>query len=202
VAKIKNLTYTLLVFAFFACQKELTQQNYVKALVGEKGQLTKTQTLGEVNYSCHLQTPTIITLLNHKQPYSNQQEFEADKKDYENLVNFVLIIEDPTDSKNKLVKRTLSKTDTYSALLAYSGSALVNDFELNDTDGTIIPCALVHMEPANSIKPVIRITGSFKLTLLPTHDYTLVFNDNLFGLGKLKFYYSKELFANLPQLKL
>jgi hypothetical protein len=178
------------------------QRDYVKFLCSDKGTLFSSLTSGNITFKCYLQTPELVTLLRHGSPYASAGEFEQDIKSYKAQVNFVLIIEDADPKAEGIVRQAVGSQTAYADFLAYANTNLQNDFELALSNGERVPCALVHVEPANSIKPVIRISGSFKAGDAMSKGFALIFDDNLFSTGQLKFNYSKELFGNLPHLNI
>jgi hypothetical protein len=82
----------------------------------------------------------------------------------------------------------------------YSNSTINEDFKLLQGKDTVY-CALVHLEPANSINPVLRLTVAFSgLDPGSNEDITLFFNDNIFMNGPLKFHFDKKLFTDKPEI--
>lgn len=184
-----------------ACDNgRLNQRDYLTLMSSEASCLSSSQSLNNINFRCVLQTPELITLRRNGINYKDRTSFENDKRDYENLINFVFIIKDEGMPGKSIVKNAVLESDIFNNIMAYSNEHLNNDFEIELSDGSKIPCSLVHLEPSNSIHPIIRITGSFKFISPKPEELTLIFNDNFFNTGKLKFHFNKRLFEQIPQL--
>jgi hypothetical protein len=197
------ILYLLLCLLLSACRNNssLSPGEYLQFLNSGAGKLNESEVLNHIRFRCRLQTPEIITLLNGSKNYTRTEDFERDKQAYENQLNFVFVIEDENKSDH-LIKETIFRQESYGQLLSYAHTELQNDFELELADGNSIPCSLIHIEPANSIHPVIRIALSFFNVNSKIKDYKLIFNDNMFNTGKIKFHFDKKAFDDLPQLKI
>jgi hypothetical protein len=147
-----------------------------------------------------MQPPELLALLRSEKKPVSQADYEAEKSKHAGELNFILIIEDDADSDNR-VKTNVYNDNLYREFLAYANTSLANDFYLL-VGKESIRCSMVHLEPANSIRPVIRIGISFSQVSLNGNECTLVFDDNLFNNGKLKFNYSEETVTTMPQFKI
>jgi hypothetical protein len=194
--------YLVLLVLLSGCSRrsDLNQSEYVRFLNSSESGLVISKTHNNITFNARMQTPEMLTLLGAKGPYSKPAEFETDKKQYEDRLNFTFIIED--EGKHHQVKETVFDENTYGQLLSYANTELQNDFELQLPNGEIVPCSIAHVEAANSVQPVIRVALAFNHVDPKIKEYTLVFNDNLFNTGKIKFLYKKEIFDNLPKLKI
>jgi hypothetical protein len=160
-------------------------------------QFFKEKELNNVSYKVKLVPPELITL-NNNRSINSEEEYKKELRENEDRINFVMIVEDMPGSN--LVKELVFKKEMYSKLVEYANVELAKDFQLiKDTD--TIPCSLIHLEPANSVHPVIRMTACFDNPKKGDKDYTLVFDDNFFSNGNLKFNFPEETFTDLPTLK-
>lgn len=190
-----------LCFTLFSCNRQLSTQEYIRFLSSEKCALYSDKVIDRIRFKCRLQTPELIALLHSGHSAATQTAFEEEKKKYKDQLNVVFLIEDEAPKYHQ-VKKTVSDKQLYGNLLAYANTGLQQDFSLQLQTGELIPCGLVHMEAANSIQPVIRVTLSFNGVDPGVKDYSLIFDDNLFHTGRMKFHYGQEVFSGLPTLKL
>lgn len=192
----------IIVFCFTGCGKRmvLSPEKYLQYINSEKSNLIVENILNNVSYTAKLQTPEFIAISNSGDKIKNQSDFINEIKYYKNKLNFIFLISDQKNQGNK-VKEVLFNKEEYSSFLAYANTDLKNDFKLLNGNDTLF-CAMVHMEAANSVAPTIRLTIGFSaIDTNRIKEYTLVFNDNLFRNGPLKFQYSEEAFNNLPEIK-
>jgi hypothetical protein len=105
------------------------------------------------------------------------------------------------DNGSGKVKKAMFDAEQYGAIMSYANSDLKNDFKLLQGEDTVY-CHIVHLEPANSIQPIIRMTIGFSGLDTNLKDITLIYNDNIFRNGPLKFHYPKELLESFPEIKL
>jgi hypothetical protein len=200
--KINALIIFLLVMLFGCGQKKImTQEEYKNFVSSESSELVKSKIFNKINYTCRLQPPELSALVYSSTTFTSQADFESEKKSFDNQLNFVIVIEDEQGGRN-LVKRAVFDKESYSSILTYANRELQNDFKLSLADKGELKCSIVHVEPANSIQPVIRIAVSFNIQNIKTEDYTLIFDDNFFNNGKIKFIYDKKILDNLPTLKI
>ena len=206
MAKLSKTYYFILITAvitllFISCNRKsvMSQSEYISFLNSDESSLVISKSIDKIIFKCKLQPARLITLSLDKN-YNNEQDFLKDLEYYKDQINIVLIIED-IDKTSHEVKKTVFDVQKFGNFLSYANTDLKNDIELKLDNGDIVSCDLVHMEPANSIKPVIRITASFKKKGINDKECTVIFDDNLFNHGPMKFYYENNVFENLPKLK-
>ncbi len=187
---------------FFSCNKKkmLTPAEFLTFLNSEKSGLKLQKEFNQVNYKLQLQTPEVLALKNLSGKNTDNTSFNKEYKYYQNKLSFIFLIEDALQSNNR-VKLAVFDKDMYGKMLLYANSELKNDFKLVQGVDTLI-CSMVHLEPANSIQPVFRLSLAFNNVDTVKKEYTLVYNDKLFMNGPIKFYFSKQVFENLPGLKI
>lgn len=204
LGKIKKGIVFGLCFFVVACsfkRDSLSPKEYVGFLNSKASGLNQIKAIDHIRFSCRLQPPELITLLSSVTTYSNTEQFEIEKKHHSDQLNVIFLIEDDSQAEHR-VKETIFKTETYSQLLSYANNQLQNDFGLQLPNGEIIPCSFVHLEAANSVAPIIRINLAFYNVKSDIKEYTLIFDDNIFNTGRIKFHYSAKMFDNLPTLKI
>lgn len=198
----KLLASILVILVFTQCGKKmvLSPEKYIQYVNSEKSDLVVERNFNNVTYTAKLQTPEFMAISINGNKIKNKTDFINETKYYRNKLNFIFLISDQKNKGNK-VKEVLFNNDMYSSFLAYANTDLKNDFKLINDNDTLY-CTMVHMEAANSVAPTIRLSIGFSsIDTNRIKEYTLVFNDNLFRNGPLKFRYSEETFNNLPEIK-
>ncbi len=202
--KLKNKIFFVIVTVMFclSCSKnkELNQKEYLNFLNSEDSDLLVVKTLNNIQYTLRCQTPEQQCLSANKSIIKSQEDFENLMKDYKDRLNFILIIEDKKGGSNE-VKQAVFNKESYGNILGYANSELGKDISLV-TEKEILPCSLVHLEPANSIQPVLRLAVLFSGIKQTNNEVTFVFDDNIFKNGPIKFNYSQKTFTELPKLKI
>lgn len=90
----------------------------------------------------------------------------------------------------------------YAKVFKYTQTLMQNDFYLEAGEKKI-PCALYHMEGDYNILNYSLVSLAFDASgIVPGNDVTLVYNDQLFQNGPVKFTYSNQLLTHLPTVKL
>jgi len=125
----------------------------------------------------------------------------AYKKELASQVYFVFRIAAPDNSRSPF--RALAKNaDDYAKLMQYMQTMMQQDFYLESGDQKI-PCTLFHAESDYNAVNYTLISLAFDATKVDTSkDLTLVYNDQVFQNGLLKFLISIQTQTHLPQLAL
>lgn len=196
-----NILFIILVIALTSCQRRkiLPESEYVKYLNSSKSGLTITKFLNGIRYNLKMQPGELLAILNTSENTNNSLNYTEALKKYASQINFVFVIDDEQDNDNR-VKLSVFNKEIYGNLLGYANTELIKDIHLVQGNDTL-SCALVHMEPANSIQPVLRLALAFNGVDTAKKECTLIFNDNLFNNGPLKFHYPRDVFEQLPKLK-
>lgn len=198
--KFLSITYLLLLISSCGGRKKLSPDAYVNYLNSEMSDLLISKELNKVNYKLRLLTPEYMVINGNRNTPVNNEQFTTKLKDQIGRINFVMLIED-SENTGSIVKQVVFNTDQYGTLLEYANSNLKNDFMLVRRKDTLF-CSLIHMEAANSLQPVVRISFAFEGAGSNDDEFTLIYNDHLFNNGPLKFIYSKETLTQLPELKM
>jgi hypothetical protein len=197
---LKRFFPLLAVVLLFSCSRDhkLSVSEYIAFVNNSENGFISNRTFNGVNYRSSMVTPEILAIRSGNRTTLTKKQFEDELKTRENKLNFVFTISDESGS-NK-VKEIVFNELAYSKILKYSNALINEDFKLLQGKDTIY-CALVHLEPANSISPVLRLTIAFNgVNMKNPGDLTLFFNDNIFLNGPLKFHFNKELFTNKPEI--
>ena len=197
-----KLIYPILLITLAAAcgtGQKLTPDAYVRHMNSNESDLLVVKELNGINYKLRLLTPEYMAL-SQSRGSANKNDVEEYLKNYGNQATFIFVIED-VDKHQGHVKSKVFNNESYGAILSYANTDLKNDFILVREADTVY-CNLVHLEPANSLQPVIRLSLAFNIPPARAKGFTFLFNDNIFNNGPLKFTYSNQVMDNLPELKL
>jgi hypothetical protein len=198
--KNKFVIVALALVFFSACKRpqSLNLEDYKMYVNSEESELVTKDEIEGFKYSCKLIPPALQ--IAQTRAIKNEQELEKEL-DQNRSVCFSFLIQDEAKEMNK-VKHAVYDKELFADLLSYANSELVKDFTLITEDGRRIPGAIVHLEPANSVAPIIRLTVGFEGIDLKESTLTLQYDDKIFNNGIMNFKYSKETLTNLPKLKI
>ncbi|MBP7809088.1 MAG: hypothetical protein KA163_07340 [Bacteroidia bacterium] len=158
----------------------------------------KSKSINKIKYKLRLITPEIMVLNSEK--INSESAFKERLKNYEGQVQFNFIIEDDNSENGSLVKETIINPKVYSEILHYANTEMTNDLFVI-INGDTINCTIMHLEPANSIQPVLRFSVGLSDIKNKIEECTFCFNDNIFNNGLIKFNYSSSTFNNMPKIK-
>jgi hypothetical protein len=195
---IRILSIFILSIAVYSCSKsKLSASEYIAYMNDLENGYVCRRTFNGINYKTVMQTPEMIILRSGRQ-VSDPINFNKNVDEQKGNLNFVFTISD--DDGSNRVKEMVFDQSKYGGILRYSNSMINEDFKLLQGNDTVY-CALVHLEPANSINPMLRLTVAFSgIDQNSTEDLTLFFNDNIFMNGPLKFHFDKKIFLNKPEI--
>jgi hypothetical protein len=195
---------SLLILALTNCgqRKTLSKEDFIQYCNSEKSNLIISKAVQNINYTCKFKIPELTAILNSNKEFTSQAEFEKSVKTYSNEILFIFTIKDDSKSSHAVKQLVFDKQKKYSFLLAYANTDMSSDFELKSNNGNIVPCSFLHLEPANSVQPILRITLAFNYSRSLGEELTLVFNDKIFNNGPIKFNYPKDVLDYLPKLKI
>jgi hypothetical protein len=181
-------------------KRKLPPKEFIGFLSSSESGLTLKKNFNGINYKARMYTPELLALTQSESPINSEPELKKKAAECSDRLNFIFFIED--ESKiNYTVKSTVFDKQRYGAIMAYANTDMKNDFMLVQGKDTLA-CSILHLEPANSVHPLLRISLGFNGVNPTTKEYTLVYNDNIFNNGPIKFHYSQSTFDHLPEVKL
>lgn len=154
--------------------------------------------IGKFNYNVKLLSSDLLALQELQgEKYSNSV-FESTKKQYEELIYLKFNISH--DEYNKeLLKLPSEYNESYSDRVKYASFHLNKDIIIINDSNDTIPCALHQFERAFNIQSGLNFLIAFPKFNFE-NGFTMIYQDNLFRNGIVKFRYEKEN-VELPYLK-
>lgn len=161
----------------------------------KKNGFIKSKTIGQITYDAILKP--IDYLLSQKR--LEEKNNSLSKKDFEDLQYFDLRIK-IEDFHKEFIKYDLESAEEYQQRVQYCAFNMQQDIKLIDGTDTL-NCVLYHYERAFDVVPYGHFILGFetrKSDLVNTK--TIVFYDQLFNNGIIKFTFSPEIMVNEPVL--
>lgn len=201
--KLNNPYLYIFCITFFWFCTGKTTNNFLEfeKEINQSKELTNSKTINGINYSLRFVPAEILAIRN------GLQNDNLDKKKYEVELNklkdglyFNFILSG--DNNNK-VKNIIENKKKYMENLAYLSNEFQNSFKIIIDEKDTLYCSLSHFEAPSSIKPEFRFFLAFDLKNKKVkNEFTLEYNDELFGSGPIKFLYKNKNIEALPKLKL
>ena len=156
--------------------------------------LIREKTISEFNYKIKY-LPTEQLIINELK--KSDQEITTEnitqlEKEYEGLEYFEMRIQ-VDDFNDELAKYGANDLSQYQTRIAYMAFAMQNKISLSTELKEHIPCKLFHFERTYGITPYTTFLFAFsKEDIADAYDRTVVYDDELFNKGRLKFNWSFE----------
>ena len=203
--RLNKLLRVLLVHGLaltFSCSDQncLILEEYRQYLNSEECPLNTSKEINDIKYAVRVQPPQLTLMNSVGDSIKTELDFNRYLKYYMDKWNVVLLISD-ADQSDHLVKRTIFDQAKFQAILSYANTELAENVMLVQDNDTLYT-SLIHLEPANSMQPLLRISMNFQGNNPNAESYTIIFNDDIFQNGPMKFRYTSEQFKNLPTLKI
>ena len=177
------------ILLFSACNKTFNSEELKVFVLDQENGFLKTELVANTEYSVLYSHPQFEALKRIKDDQKASEELitELIQESSEQLIFYIRL----RDINNKnLLKKDIVDNKVYDERLMYLLGDIKDDFSLlNGTD--TISCSIHHFERGYGVNPSLNITLAFNKPSKLT-DFTFIYNDQLFGAGKLKFQYFSE----------
>lgn len=185
---------------FCGCSKsELKPNEYIDWFENPDNKMVKKFNQNSLELTCQYETPDFVYLKQNGSENIDEITFEENKNELKDLIHFKLKFRD-TLSNNFLRNNytTLEEFNTKSMYLSYDIQYDLKLVKGNDT----LPCVMNHHERTYGSTPYETILIAFQNVENSKSELELIFNDRVFGFGRVKFFFSKDELNEIPELKL
>ncbi len=156
--------------------------------------LIKEKTISEFNYKIKY-LPTEQLILNDLRKSNKEittENISQLEKEYEGMEYFEMRVQ-VNQYNGELAKYQVTDLSEYQTRIAYMAFAMQNNISLSTEFNEHIPCKLFHFERTYGITPYTTFLFAFsKEDIIDAHNRTVIYNDELFNKGLLKFNWSFE----------
>ena len=201
--RLKNIGCLLSILLLASCGKDvLAPKEYANYIRNEKNGLQVSKTIDGFEFSLLYKPVEYIALMQDKDENISKSVLDEKTKPMQGMQYYTFTIK--TESGQELMREGISAENEYYERLDYIVSYMQNDISLIDGKDTL-PCALFHYERNYNIAPQNNFVLGFEIPKAEENtvtDKTLVFNDQILGIGKLMLTINSNAIKNIPQLKL
>ncbi len=185
--KLAAVIMTLL--ALSSCHRQATAEELSAYLADPEHGLVRKRTISDLTYTLSYIPEELFML----------QSRGHNNTDSATYIYFVLRIKHQNGGQSPLKENVTNKKDYFNRQY-YVQTKLRNDFSLMAGDKKL-SCVFLNNEDNQNLLPEMKVLLAFYKPG-SVGDMTLQYEDNLFGMGLIKFKFEKENIENIPQLKL
>jgi hypothetical protein len=179
-------------------QKEVTVGEYLNWVKNPENGLVVSKEFENYKISLFYKPVEFIAINEQRTTSIDTTVFFNRLKQLEEFQYYTLKIESLTGED--VLKTNISTEQEYFDRLYYFTDVLEYDLMLEENKDTL-SCQLCHFERNYGVAPYNNIDLGFTSSEIQT-DKTLVFNDQVLGLGKIKLKIAKKDIDNIPKIKL
>ena len=167
-------------------------------LTSDKAFLSKSKELNGLKYDAR-PVPTDLMALRILGDDYNEERLDSLRKELQGIAYFEFRIEAP-GSLTEVAKVGLTSMAEYQERIEYMAFEMQNNYSLQ-IDAESKECFIYHFERTYNIAPYSTFLLGFELSEEEEHkERTLVFDDDVFGAGRLKFKWTPNEFNWVPKI--
>lgn len=194
-----KLTYFIfLIFLGVSCgRSSLTPAEYIAWLDTYENGLVKDYKQDNIRLTCQYMSPAYAVLKQNDPNNLKEQEINQNIGEVSDLVQFKLKFENT--KTNNFLKDNYTTTEEFNTRSTYLSYDIRTDLRLVNGEDTVT-CVLNHHERTYGNTPYETLLISFPNSSTEKNDLELIFDDRVFGLGRVKFFFEKEVLESIPEL--
>ncbi len=189
----------VLICTLAACQKRsLTPMEYVSWVNKEDNGCLVKKEIGQFEFALQYKPIEYVVLMEEKDEHLKKQVLEKRMTELKGMQYYTLKI---TSKEGKeFLKTGISSEEEYYGRLQYFVSAMQDDLALIEGKDTL-PCLLYHFERNYGLAPYNNIVLGFKTgNEGKAEDKTLIYEDQVLGLGPVRLTINGKDISNTPNL--
>lgn len=181
-----------------ACQPtHLSKKEYVAWIKNTENGLNKVKTVGDYQVKAQYLPPQFMALLESERPIQKanwQSAVEAKSE----AINFQLALS-TIDRKKSVLRHNLESAAEYQDRVYYFSFEIEEQIRLISGNDTLAP-KLCHFVRSFDLSPELRCLMTFDRPSDAKAPMTLVWKDDLLGMGPLRFPFDPQTIENTPEL--
>jgi hypothetical protein len=179
--------------------EKVTVKEFMRWCADEDNRLSRSKEISEMRYKLSYLPPEAMAFLElRKEPY-DLPKFRKLSDSYSEMTYFTFRIE-VLDGSGELLKYKLRSPAQYDARVKYMSFDIQNDLYLVQGKDTLIP-GLFQFERIFEVAPYANVMFAFdNKRFNRQEEFTIIYNDKLFGNGYVKFNYRDKQLFNLPNI--
>ena len=179
--------------------QQMDEQELVKWQASPENPQRHSQQLGSKIYELTY-LPAELLAIREAGADATPEAIQQAKSHYTDLAYFALKVTDST-ANGELLKQNLSSSQEYQRRVNYCSFAMQRDLSVVTSHKDSLACLLLHFERSFDVAPVVSFLLAFDKSVTDASAATIIFDDNLFGNGRMKFSFTREELHCTPQLK-
>lgn len=183
---------------FCACSPaELTPADYVEWSDNTENNLIKIYQQNSIKITCQYTTPEYVSLKQSDPQNLDETLLNENIDALDEMIHFKLQFEDTTSSN--FLKPLNTTGEEFNIKTMYLSYDIRFDLKTVQGKDTVL-CAMNHHERTYGNTPYETVLLSFPKLSKEIQDIELIFDDRVFGLGRVKFFFAKEDLEAIPDL--
>ncbi|MCG3167824.1 MAG: hypothetical protein POELPBGB_03619 [Bacteroidia bacterium] len=199
---MKYTTIFIFLLIILSCGKveKLDFADYMNFIENEKSGLNMVKEIADYKIQVNYQPAEYLAL---KESIDKEKQLSADKfskalPHYRNHYYFRMRIENKKQYNNPIMEQS-GDYDEYAYILEYMSFYAQNDLKLVAGKDTL-KCVNYHFENNYKLLPFNDIQMAFKKPQTPVNEnLTLIWDDQVYGVGRIKIEFENENINNIPQ---
>lgn len=183
----------------YSCSNSLGVKEYVGYVKSSENGMVQTFEKGAYKLEVQYKPLDFVIAQENNKESINSEEYEKSKSELEGLQYYNLEIGTTLKGGNVMNVETGTNEEYYNKL-SYFLSVAEGDMRLVDGGDTLFP-VLYHLERNFGGAPFNKVVLGFEQRK-EINDKTLILDDRVLGIGRVKFKISKEDLLDLPKLKI
>ena len=163
--------------------------------------LIKEKKIDQINYE--LKFVPVAQMINNdlRKKEITKKEYDSLYREYSGMEYYQLKLS-IDDFNEEIIKYNLINAIQYQDRIKYVSFQMQNDINL-EFEGNIVPCDLYHYERTYGVAPHAKILLGFSKEKIKEDikERTIVFDDQLFNKGLIKYNYTSDQLENIPKIK-
>ena len=178
---------------------QLPSNNFIAWVREPTNGLRKEHRVNEFTFSMFQKPSQYLALIDSRGEILSDSILKQREMEYSEMEYYDLIIS--VDSlQGEILKYNLSSKNDYEARIKYCAFEMQKDISMVN-DGDTLPCSIFHFERAYDVTPRCTFLLAFDAKgIKKDKPRTIVYEDNLFKNGIIKFHYTVNDISVLPKL--
>lgn len=194
--QVNKVIFILVLASFFSCERSLSPEEYVAWAKSNSGNLIQKTSLKNIQLALKYEPSDL--LIAEEILMDKSVNRGSVKLAYDEFEHFQFQIS-KLNGGNVLEIDESQQLNRYTRVNYFTFLAK-KDFVIIQNEDTL-NCLSAHLSQTYNLSPNIDISLAFN-RLKEDQDFQFIYNDTQFKLGKIKFQFGKELFADIPKLNL
>lgn len=189
-------------FSLSGCRpKTLSPKAYVSYVTNPKHKLIQEKIIADYIISVQYKPLDFVTLIEYRRQTGVLLPFDSIRSQMDSLEHYTFKIK-PKKGNKSLIKSGAGSSEEIFNRIEYLSFDVIKDFYIIE-NGDTIKCKIFHFERTYDLNPELTFLLGFQANANKSqiNDKTFIYEDKVFGLGKIKFLFPSEVIKNIPDIK-